>query len=395
MTTNPGLMLEGVKVADFSALLPGPYGTVLLADIGADVIKIEPPRGDLARRMPFNMYRAVNRNKRTLCLDLKSPESRAVVRRLVEWADVVVEGSRPGVAKRLGIDAETVRAIKPGVVHCSISGFGQTGPLNQLAGHDVTYMAMSGALAYTSSLTDDRPSRSGLPVSDLSGSMYFSLLVVSALLRARTTGEGASIDLSLMETAMSFASVRGDFDSERPTRGYLYPGNDVFQTADDRWIALGLIEEHFWFNFVEAVSTLEPALRNPDYVTESGRHDHRFEITKTIETLMSRKTGPEWIALFEPHDVPAAIVLKPVEAIESPQIVARDLVRSIDGERHLPLPALVDGKPCGRLKSLAAAVGENNAEVLSELGFGGEEIASLERAGVTRPQASTREEAAQ
>ena len=183
MSSTP--LLDGLKIVDFSALLPGPYGTVLLADLGADVIKVEPPTGDMLRHLPFDMVRVANRNKRSLVLDLKNAAAREVAGRLAAWADIVVEGSRPGVAERMGIGPERLRAIHPKLVYCSISGFGQTGPWRLRAGHDISYLAASGALAYPGSATDTRPRRSGLPVSDLAGSLYFAVAALAAWARAQ------------------------------------------------------------------------------------------------------------------------------------------------------------------------------------------------------------------
>ncbi len=382
-------LLDGLKIVDFSALLPGPYGTVLLADLGADVIKVEPPTGDMLRHLPFDMVRVANRNKRSLVLNLKNAASREVVDRLAAWADIVVEGSRPGVAERMGIGPERLRAMHPRLVYCSISGFGQTGPWRLRAGHDITYLAASGALAYPGSATDTRPRRSGLPVSDLAGSLYFAVAALAAWARAQKTGIGATLDLSLTEAAMSFASVRGDLNRAEPNLNYLMPGNDTFATADGRWMALGVIEPVFWDNFIAAAGDVAPQLRNPAYATLDRRLGCAAEVSALIADAMRQRDAAAWMALFEQHDVPGHTVLSPAEAADSEQAVARGLLREIDGERHLPFPVHVDGASGGSLRTLAPALGAHTAEVLQTLGYDPDGIARLMASGACEARART------
>ena len=370
-------LLAGLKIADFSALLPGPYGTVLLADLGADVVKIEPPGGDMLRQLPFGMVRVANRNKRSIVLDLKQPASREVVDRLAGWADIAVEGSRPGVAERMGIGAERMRGINPRLVYCSISGFGQTGPWRDRSGHDITYLAASGALAYPGSAGDERPRRSGLPVSDLAGSLYFAVAALAAWGRAQRTGVGATLDLSLTEAAMSFASVRGDLNQPGLNLNYLMPGNDTFATADARWVALGVIEPHFWEHFVEAAAEVEPRLGREAYATLDRRLESAAEVAALIADAMRQRDAAYWMRRFELHDVPGHTVLTPAEAIASDQARARGLLEQIDGERHLPFPVRVDGAPGGRLRKLMPEAGADRGEVLAALGFSTDDIARL------------------
>ena len=382
-------LLDGLKIVDFSALLPGPYGTVLLADLGADVIKVEPPTGDMLRHLPFDMVRVANRNKRSLVLDLKNAAAREVAGRLAAWADIVVEGSRPGVAERMGIGPERLRAIHPKLVYCSISGFGQTGPWRLRAGHDISYLAASGALAYPGSAADTRPRRSGLPVSDLAGSLYFAVAALAAWARAQKTGVGATLDLSLTEAAMSFASVRGDFNRAEPNLNYLMPGNDTFATADGRWMALGLIEPVFWDHFVAAAGDVEPRLCSPAYATLDRRLGCVAEVSAVIADAMRQRDAAAWTALFEHHDVPGHTVLSPAEASATEQAVARGLLREIDGERHLPFPVHVDGEPGGSLRTLAPALGAHTSEVLQTLGYDAGGIARLLASGACEARAST------
>ncbi len=362
-------LLSGVRILDFTALLPGPFATVILADLGADVIKVEPPGGDFARQMPVEMFRVANRNKRSLVVDLKNPDSRPVVERLVAWADVAMEGFRPGVTERLGIGAKQLRAIKPGLVYCSLSGYGQTGPWRDEPGHDFNYMAAAGALSFLGHWNDERPHRSGLPVADLAGGSYSVIAILAALLSRKETGEGATLDLSLTEAAMSFMSVRRGLDNDEPGRWHLYPTNDLFETADGRRLSFGIVEEHFWRAFLAVAAPLKPELLAPCFAEEAGRREQGDLLAGLIASLIASKTAGEWLAAFEAHDVPVKLVHTPREAAESAQARHRGLVQTLDGERHLPFPALTEAGPAGSLAALAPELGEHTAEILADLGF--------------------------
>ena len=362
-------LLSGVRVLDFTALLPGPFTTVILADLGADVIKIEPPTGDFARQMPVEMFRVANRNKRSLVLDLKNEQSREVIARLARWADVAVEGFRPGVVDRLGVGPQQLRAINPALVYCSLSGYGQTGPLRDEPGHDFNYMAASGALSFLGHWGDLRPQRSGLPVADLAGGSYAAIAILAALLRRKTTGIGATLDLSLTEAAMSFMSVRRGLDNDEPGRWHLYPTNDLFDTSDGRRLSFGIVEPHFWTAFVDAVGSLEPKLQDPRFADEPGRRRAGDELAGLIATLMMTRSAAQWLELFAGHDVPVQLAHTPREAADSSQARARGLVQQLDGERHLPFPVLTEHGPAGTLTSLAPEAGAHTDEILAELEF--------------------------
>jgi alpha-methylacyl-CoA racemase len=388
MTSQP--LLAGIKVLDFTALLPGPFATVILADLGADVIKVEPPTGDFARQMPVEMFRVANRNKRSIAVDLKKPDSIAVIERLAKWADVAVEGFRPGVAQRLGIGAAQLREVNPKLVYCSLSGYGQTGPLRDVPGHDFNYMAASGALSFLGHWSDKQGRRSGLPVADVAGGSYSVIAILAALLRRQSTGVGATLDLSLTEAAMHFMSVRRGLDNDEPGRWHLYPTNDLFDTRDGRRLSFGIVEPQFWTAFLESVSSLEPRLLDPRFEHEPGRREHGDELAGIMQDLMRTKTAAEWLALFAGTNVPVQLVHTPREAADSAQSRARGLVQQIAGERHLPFPAMTEQGPAGRLTSLAPEIGAHTDEVLAELGFDAKERQRLAAQGAcpSRPAAA-------
>jgi crotonobetainyl-CoA:carnitine CoA-transferase CaiB-like acyl-CoA transferase len=382
-------MLAGVRVLDFTALLPGPFATVLMADLGADVIKVEPPTGDFARQMPVEMFHVANRNKRSIVVDLKSEPGRAVIMRLAKWADVAIEGFRPGVVDRLGVGPKQLREINPALIYCSLSGYGQTGPWRDSPGHDFNYLAASGAMSFLGHWSDKRPHRSGQPVADLGGGSFSVIAILAALHRRTTTGLGTTLDVSLTESMMYFMSARRGLDNDEPGRWHLYPTNDVFDTADGRRLAFGIVEPHFWTAFVKAVGTLQPRLLDPRFAEESGRRALGDELAEIIARLILSKPAQEWLTLFSTTDVPVQLVRTPREAADSAQSKERGLVQELDGERHLPFPVLADQLPAGRLRALAPELGAHTQEILSELGFSTEERQRLVADGACKPRSQS------
>ncbi|MCP1337031.1 CaiB/BaiF CoA transferase family protein [Futiania mangrovi] len=373
--------MRGVRVADFSLLLPGPFATVLMADLGADVVKVEPPAGDFARKMPVAMFRMANRNKRSIAVDLKDPASAGLVERLAKWADVAIEGFRPGVADRLGIGYEALSAINPGLVYCSISGYGQTGPERLRPGHDLNYLAAAGALALPGHWLEP-PKRSGIPVADLAAGSFAVVAILSALHARNATGKGASLDLSLAEAALSLACVRYGPTLDRPRRDHMYPTNDIFETADGKALAFGIVEQHFWEALVDAVGHVEPKLRDPKYAQEPGRREHGDELSRLLKAMFLTRPAAEWMGLFEGHDVPVSHVLTPAEAVQSPQMAARDMMLTCEGEAHVPFPVTVNGKRGGAVRRNAPPLAADTDAILAELGYSVEDARALKATGV-------------
>ncbi|MGE0701256.1 MAG: CaiB/BaiF CoA transferase family protein [Hyphomicrobiaceae bacterium] len=371
------LPLRDVKVVDFSLLLPGPFATVLLADLGADVIKVEPPTGDFARHMPVAMFRMANRNKRSLTLDLKHADAADVVARLARWADVAIEGYRAGVADRLGIGHAALSQLNPGIVYCSLSGYGQTGPERLRPGHDLNYLAAGGAMALPGHWMEP-PKRSGLPIADLVGGSYAAIAILAALNERRTTGRGAYLDLSLAETALSLAAVRHGPELDHFTRNHMYPTNDLFETADGEWIAFGIVEQHFWDALVAACREIAPDLADPRWADEPGRRRHGDELSLRLKALMKLRTAAAWMEAFQGFDVPASVAVTPARAIESDHVRQRGMVMEKDGEKHVPFPVWANGARGGVLRSVAPPAGAHNGEVLAGLGYAPDECRALE-----------------
>jgi len=361
--------LAGIRILDFSVLLPGPFATVTLADLGADVIKVEAPKGDEGRTITGLHFASVNRNKRSIALDLKDAASRPIVARLAAWADVAIETFRPGVAQRLGIDADTLRAYNERLIYCSLSGYGQNGPQAQTPGHDLNYLAAAGMLTLAGHWGESRPRRPGIPVADLAAGAYAAIAILSALHERERTGRGRRLDVSLFEAALSFTATRRGLSLDGPTRLHLYPTNDLFETADGRFIALGIVEDRFWANFLRALDDDAEALRDARFASEALRREHGDALEPLLRGTLRAHTADEWLARFDRHDVPAQLAVTPREASQTPQMRARGLLVELDGETHLPFPVIADGTRKPVLRRTAPGLGEYTGDILRELGM--------------------------
>jgi crotonobetainyl-CoA:carnitine CoA-transferase CaiB-like acyl-CoA transferase len=366
------LPLGGIKVVDFSMFVPGPFATAILADLGAEVVKVEMPKGDPGRAYVPVQFDTENRNKRSIALDLKNADSRPVVEKLVRQADIVVEGFRPGVAQRLGIDFDSLKRAKPGLIYCSISGYGQTGPWRERPGHDVNYVAAAGALAFSGQWLK-APVRSSLPLADMSGGAFAAIAILSALNERNRTGAGVQIDLSLFESAFFWAAMRHSLDPNADPRAHIFPVNDVFETADGKRLTLGILEEHFWESFLEVV----PELREERFATDASRRQYGDELSSRLEKVLKSKPAAEWLRLLNEHDVPVDLCVSPAEAGEIPHVKERE---TVSGD-FVPFPVWANGRRGGSIRSGVPQLGEHSREILVELGFDDAEIAQLRKSG--------------
>jgi len=363
---EPWLPLDGVRVVDFSMFVPGPFASSILADLGADVIKVEPPRGDPGRGYVPVQFETENRNKRSIALDLKHPDSAAVVEKLVARADVVLEGFRPGVAKRLGIDYDTLAQHNGRLVYCSISGYGQTGPWRERPGHDVNYVAAAGALAFPGQWLK-QPARSSLPIADMAGGSFAAIAILAAL----REGKGAYLDLSLFEAAFFLGAMRHSLDPKVDARAHLFPVNDIFETADGKRLTLGILEEHFWENFTQ----LAPDLAQERFSTDAKRRANGDELSRELERVLKAKTAAEWLRLCDERDVPVDLCVTPGEAVKHPQLVERKATE----RGHAKFPVWANGGRGGSVRKGTPGLGEHTREILVELGFDDAEIAELRK----------------
>lgn len=380
---EPWQPLEGVKVVDFSMFVPGPFCSAILADLGAEVVKVEALNGDPGRGYVPVQFRTENRNKRSIAINLKSDESEKIVEQLARQSDIAIEGFRPGVAKRLGIDSESLKKANPKIIHCSISGYGQTGPWRERPGHDVNYVAAAGALAFPGQWLK-APSRSSLAIADMAGGSFASVAVLAALRERDKTGRGAQLDLSLFEAAFFWAAMRHGLDPEVDPRAHLFPVNDIFEAKDGKRLTLGILEEHFWDNFVKVVLDLAPDLAADSFSSDMKRRENGDALSSRLSDLIKKKTAAEWLKLCNDNDIPVDLCITPGEAAELEQIRARKDVASIGGERFALFPVHANGERGGRLRHGVPKLGEHSREILVDLGFDDGEIADMAKAGAVK-----------
>jgi crotonobetainyl-CoA:carnitine CoA-transferase CaiB-like acyl-CoA transferase len=319
---SPGA-LHGIKIVDLSIQIPGPYCSMILADLGAEVMKIEQPGiGDFARALP-HLFNGINRNKKSVILELKSPKGKEILYKLVAHADIVLEGFRPGVATKLGIDYATLKGINPRIIYCAISGYGQDGPYKNMAGHDINYQGISGLLG----LTDDIKASadlSGLPLADIAGSMFAAISILTALVSRAKTGTGQYIDVSMAAGVFSwagaslFTALKGLDNAES-----LYiPHYGIFKTKDNKFITLGIIhEQHFWENLGTVIDLGE--MKSLNLMERIAR---REEVLGVLQSAFKTKTREEWLTLLHEADVPCSPVLTMEESFADPQILHRNMV---------------------------------------------------------------------
>jgi crotonobetainyl-CoA:carnitine CoA-transferase CaiB-like acyl-CoA transferase len=385
------LPLAGIRVLDLSRLLPGPYATLVLADLGADVVKIEEPgRGDYLRWMPplagqqSGAFHALNRNKRSLALDLRAPGGPGVLLRLARSADVLVESFRPGVLERRGCGPSRLREENPRLVWCSISGYGQDGPYRDVAGHDLDYCAIAGSLAVNG--PPDRPLPYGVPVADLAGGAWPAVAAILAgLVRRAATGRGGVADVSMTEGALAalamplaVAWARG---APLARGGEALNGGAAcyrtYRAADGRFVALGALEPEFFARFCAAAG-------RPDLAARQHEDGGRGPVAE-LEALFASRARDEWAAFGREHDVCLAPVLEGDEPRADAQLRARGAFVEIPTPwegRAMPgvaCPVRLDGAPLPLRP--APRLGEHTDEVLREGGFTAGEIEALRIAG--------------
>lgn len=377
------LALSGIRVLDLTELLPGPFATQILADMGAEIIKIERPNGgDSARSMLPSTYRMVNRGKRSVTLNLKTAEGRAALQRLVKDADILVEGYRPGVVKRLGVDYETLKAHNPGLIYASISGFGQTGPLRDVPGHDLNYNAVAGILSLCGRPDGPPEQAVGVPIADLSSSLYTVTSILAALMLRQKTGRGQYLDVSITDAVFTLMGPRLGSAQDTPgfgKRDVLYrAGYGVFETKDKRYIALGAIEDHFWERLVKVLAI--PALADPRYAKSA----ERWKVTHTLDPMIRAKvlerSHDEWIEILNQNDVPVTTVTDLHSVLDDPQLNARGMVLQGDGIRYLNYPVPMEGVDATR-HGEPRKLGEDTVAVFSDAGYSAQQIGALNDQG--------------
>ncbi len=346
--------LRGIRVVDVSQFIPGPQAALHLCDLGAEVVKVEPPGGEPMRTFPpldpdgvSAPYKLMNRSKTVVELDLKSETGKRSFRELIAAADVLVESYRPGVLDRLGFDRKTLKRLNPGLVHVALTGFGQTGPYRTRAGHDINYMALAGGLA--ASGTEERPVAAYPPTADHASALQAALAAVAALFHRRESGRGAFIDVSLAETVLAWQAIPitlAQRAGQEPHRGaqVLNGGTaryHVYGTSDGKFITLGAVEQKFWAAFCRAVGREDWIRRYDDPLPQTA-------LIAEVMALIESKPLAHWERVIDPADCCFHAVVDLADLPDHPQIVERRLVHRVSEEPALIetlFPAWVDGAP--------------------------------------------------
>jgi formyl-CoA transferase len=369
---------------------------MLLGDIGADVIKIESPEGETTRHMDLEVapgvaaaFVAVNRNKRAMTLDLKKLEGVAVLKKLVATADVLVENYRPGVARRLGVDYETLRPINPRLVYCSISGFGQTGPYAGRGGYDLIAQGMSGIMSVTGS-EGGAPVKVGVPITDLGAGLFGVLGILCALRARRVTGRGQLVDTSLFEAGVALSVWEATeywYTGQVPKPlGTAHRMNAPYQAfrASDGYFTVGAANERLWPRFT-ALLGLDHLRRDPRFKDVGGRLAHRAELESLVEAVTARESRAHWLARCEAEGIPAGPIYSVPEALADSHVQARGMVqelahRTAGRVKVLGNPVKLSASPPS-MRRAAPLLGEDTDVILDELGYGADDIAALRQRG--------------
>jgi crotonobetainyl-CoA:carnitine CoA-transferase CaiB-like acyl-CoA transferase len=398
------LALDGIKVLDLSNYVPGALCTMILADFGAEVIKVEPakafPMGDMGYspggkdKEREAAFFALNRNKKCIGLNLRSDEGRRIFHRMAKEADVVIEGYRPGVVERLGVDYKTIQGINPRIIYCSLSGYGQDGPYRLFSGHDINYISLAGVLG----LIGPKEGPPSIPlniIADFAGvSLYGTIGILLAVEARNKTGKGQYIDHTYMEGALhliTWFTHRFFMDGTLMKPGVswaqgAYPHYGVYKTKDGKWLSIGCLEPHFWDNLCKAIGKEEymPHKWTME-MTFQGPEPKFDEIRVGLEEVFLTKARDEWFDLLAANDVPVGKVNSLDETFQDPQILHRKMVIELDHPKLGKvkqvgiLPKLSDTP--GQVRRFAPVHGEHTDETLKALGFSGEEIEKLRKEG--------------
>jgi alpha-methylacyl-CoA racemase len=390
VTTSPlADALRGIRVLDLSRLLPGPFLTMVLADMGADVVKIEDPRmGDYLRPMPpvhpksgmSGRFLAINRGKRSVALDLKVAAARDAFLKLVDKADVVVESFRPGVMDKLGLGYATLAARNPRIVVCSISGYGQTGPWVERAGHDLNYIATAGVLAMTGPRRGT-PQMPGVQIADLAGgALWGATAILGALVGRQRSNQGAHLDISMTEGALALLAAEiGNLQcGVKPSRGTEALNGalavyGVYKTKDDRYVSVGALEPKFWI-------ALNQAIGRPPNVSEIiGNAEQQAKVRSELDAIFATKTAAEWTAFFADKDCLVEVVLELDELSDHPLHRARSVFFTIDGGPEIgPVEQIRTPVGTPARGTLPPRLGQHTREVLLEYGLSEAEITAIQ-----------------
>ena len=387
--------LNGVRVLDLTRLLPGDYCTMMLGDMGAEVIKVEEPGlGDYIRWVPPLIngqsvsHLMLNRNKKSMKLNLKTEKGREVFSKLVEKSDVVIECFRPGVVKRLGIDYESVSKVNPRIVYCSMSGYGQDGPYRDMPGHDVNYIGYGGILGITGP-SGGAPVIPGVQIADLTTGLMAVTAILAALLARERMGRGQYIDVSFLDVVTSLIVLPATFyigEGRSPKRGEWllnggFPCYSVYETKDGNYITIGCLEEVFWANLCRSLGVTD--FVRYQYTTDDAKLKEMFQ---AIRKIFKTRTLDGWIKLLSKEDVPCGPVYDLGEVFKDPQILHRKMIVEVEYPgvgrvKQLSTPMKFSETPC-EIRSPPPSFGEHTDEILKWLGYAEGEISNMREKGV-------------
>lgn len=384
-------LLKGVKIVDLTAAIAGTLGTLVLADLGADVIKIEPLKGEHYRTaLNGAIVLAMNRNKRGVALDLKTKEGQGIVLNLVKEADVFVENFVPGTIEKLGLSYERVKEVKPDIIYCSVSGFGQHGPMSRRPSYDPVAQAMAGIMIATGE-QDGKPCRQVTSLIDMTAGLYASIAILACLNKRQSTGQGQRIDISMLDTAVSamnyfltWYSLTGNL----PTRqGSGTPGWTPYQAFDtkDKPIWIGVSTDKFWQAFCQALN-LEDLGKDGRFLNDKSRREHREKLVAKVAEVCLQYTSEELDRKLQEAGVPVGILSTVAEVSDNPQVQFRNLIEELyyPGKgrvKTVKTPIMIEGKlPDARMQ--APLIGEHTVEVLKEHGYSDSDIQGFISQGI-------------
>lgn len=376
-----GLPLEQVKVLDLSRLLPGPYCTKLLAELGCEVIKVEDTNaGDYLRDMIPGAFEGLNLNKKSISVNLKTHEGIDIFYALAKDADVIVESFRPGVMKKLGIDYETLRKKNPGIIVCSISGFGQTGPYRQLSGHDINYLGITGFFSMVGKDTEVPEDRFGIALGDLTSAMFAFSSILAALYKREKAGEGSYLDVSISDSVTALMSrYYSEYSIHRTPKKDMVNKSayGLFETKDQKYVSFAMLEDKFWINFSQQLPEGHP-LRDSSFDTLRNRNENKDFIKDELEKIAITKTQEEWTRLGELYDIPLAGVNDIQDAISDPHLIARGMIQRYQTPSGELLFSRYPVK-WGEAEDVfgAPTLGQHSEEILKLIGYDDKQINSL------------------
>ena len=400
------LALGGIKILDLSRTAPGAFCTMILGDLGTQVLKVETPtatefvgssrspKGEERRKEAA--YLALNRNKKSIGLNLRSEAGRQIFYRLAQQADVVVEGYRPGVVKRLGVDYNTINKLNPKIIYCSLSGYGQNGPYRAFPGHDINYISLAGVLSLIGPCEGAPVIPLNLVADFASASLYGVIGILAALVVRNRTGKGQYIDIAYIDgviSLMTFFTPSYFLNGIIPKRGETwlhgaYPYYGVYQTKDGRYITIGCLETHFWENLCRLLGREDyiPYHLTPDHFLYKSGDKKWEEIHSYLKQTFLTRTRDEWFELLIKNDIPAGKVYTMDEVFADPQVLHRQMVIEVEHPalgkvKQVGIAPKLSDMP-GKVRSLAPLLGEHTEEILQELGYAQEEIQRLRREGV-------------